>query len=63
MVHFPPLPSRSLWIQERIPGRYSGLVTLFGDPRIDACLQLPEAYRSLPRPSSPLSAKASTVHP
>ena len=25
--------------------------------------QLPEAYRSLPRPSSPLNAKASTVCP
>ena len=25
----------------------------FGNPRIKACLQLPEAFRSLPRPSSP----------
>ena len=33
----------------------------FGNPRINACLRLPEAYRSLPRPSSPSVAKASTV--
>ena len=38
-------------------------VSPFGDPRIKACLRLPEAYRSLPRPSSPHGAKASTVHP
>jgi hypothetical protein len=30
---------------------------------INACVRLPEAYRSLPRPSSPVSAKASTVRP
>ena len=28
-----------------------------------ACVQLPEAYRSLPRPSSSLRAKASTIRP
>ena len=33
----------------------------FGDPRIRACLQLPAAYRSLSRPSSPAHAKASTI--
>ena len=37
------------------------LVSQFGDPRIIACSQLPEAYRSVPRPSSALIAKASTV--
>jgi hypothetical protein len=31
-------------------------VSPFGNPRIKACLQLPEAYRSLPRPSSPARA-------
>ncbi len=35
----------------------------FGNQRIDACLQLPVAYRSKPRPSSPLSALASAVRP
>ena len=29
----------------------------------NACVRLTEAYRSLPRPSSPVSAKASTVRP
>ena len=35
-------------------------VAPFGHLRIKVCLQLPEAYRSLPRPSSPISAKSST---
>jgi hypothetical protein len=38
-------------------------VAPFGNPGITACLQLPQAYRSLPRPSSPSCAKASTVRP
>ena len=36
-------------------------VSPFGNLRINACLQLPVAYRSLPRPSSPSHAKASTM--
>ena len=35
----------------------------FGNLRIKVCLPLPEAYRSLPRPSSPDGAKASVVRP
>jgi hypothetical protein len=38
-------------------------VAPFGNPRIIVCLPLPEAYRSLPRPSSPSGAKASIVCP
>ena len=38
-------------------------VAPFGDLRINACLRLPEAYRSLPRPSSPPRAKSSTISP
>ena len=38
-------------------------VSPFGNPRIKACSQLPVAYRSVPRPSSPLAAKASTECP
>ncbi len=34
-----------------------------GNPRIKAPSQLPAAYRSVARPSSPLSAKASTKRP
>ena len=40
-----------------------GRVSPFGNPRIKACSQLPVAYRSVPRPSSPLGAKASTKCP
>ena len=36
-------------------------VAPFGHPGITACVRLPRAYRSLPRPSSPSRAKASTV--
>jgi hypothetical protein len=38
-------------------------VSPFGNLRINVRSQLPEAYRSVPRPSSPLSAKASTECP
>jgi hypothetical protein len=43
--------------------RSLGWVAPFGDPRINDCSHLPAAYRSVPRPSSPLSAKASTRCP
>ena len=33
-------------------------VSLFGHPRIKACLPLPEDFRSLLRPSSSVDAKA-----
>ena len=38
-------------------------VSPFGDPRIKGCSPLPTAYRRVPRPSSPLIAKASTKRP
>jgi hypothetical protein len=38
-------------------------VAPFGDPWIKARSRLPMAYRSVPRPSSPLAAKASTKRP
>ena len=40
-----------------------GWVAPFGNPGINDCSHLPRAYRSVPRPSSPLSAKASTRCP
>ena len=40
-----------------------GGVAPFGNPRIKACSRLPRAFRSVPRPSSPLGAKASTRCP
>ena len=63
MVHFPRFASSALCIQAEITGHDSSGVAPFGNPRIKACLPLPEAYRCLPRPSSPLCAKASTVNP
>ena len=38
-------------------------VSPFGNRRVKVCSQLTDAYRSVPRPSSPLSAKASTECP
>lgn len=63
MVHFPRLPSLTLWIQVRILPHEREWVAPFGDPRVKACLRLTGAFRSLPRPSSTLSAKAFTVRP
>ena len=40
-----------------------GGVAPFGYPRINACSRLPMAFRSVPRPSSPPGAKASTECP
>ena len=45
----------------RIP--VAGWVAPFGDPGINDRSHLPRAFRSVPRPSSPLSAKASTRCP
>ncbi len=63
MVHFPRLPSLTLWIQVRILAHEREWVAPFGNPRIKACLRLTGAYRSLPRPSSTPVAKAFTVRP
>ena len=38
-------------------------VVPFGYVRIKSCLQIPAPFRSLPRPSSPPEAKASSVRP
>ena len=38
-------------------------VSPFGHPGIKGCSRLPRAYRRVPRPSSPLAAKASTKRP
>ena len=63
MVHFPALSSTRLCIQRGIPRHDSRWVAPFGHPRVEACLQLTGAFRSLPRPSSTSGAKAFTVHP
>ena len=56
-----PRASTGLCIQP-IPRYYPGGFP-FGNRRVKACLRLTDAYRSLPRPSSPLGTKAFTVRP
>ena len=63
MFQFSPLAPRCLWIQQRVTRHDSRRVSPFGHPRINAYVRLPEAFRSLSRPSSPVRAKASTVRP
>ena len=61
MFQFPGCPSLRLWIHLRMTGHYSRRVSPFGYPRFVACLRLPVAFRSLPRPSSAYGALASTL--
>ena len=63
MVQFPRSCLTYLWIQYVIHIITDVWVTPFGHPRITGCLLLTEDFRSLPRPSSPDSAKASTMDP
>ena len=60
-VSVPQVRLQPLCIQNLIPSK--GLVSPFGHPRINDRSHLPAAFRSVPRPSSPLSAKASTERP
>ena len=50
MFHFPSLSPSNLYIQLEALEHYFKQVIPFGNPRINDCLHLPEAYRSLPRP-------------
>ena len=61
MFHFPGCPPTRLWIHLVVTGHYPSRVPPFGNPRINAYLRLPLAYRSLSRPSSAISAMASTL--
>ena len=58
MFHFPRYRSVFLCIQSTVTRHYASWVAPFGNLRIKVCVPLPEAYRSLPRPSSPADAKA-----
>ena len=60
MFQFPGFASTTYVFSCRYP---EGWVAPFGYPRINACSRLPVAFRSVPRPSSPPSAKASTECP
>ena len=61
MFQFTPFPSLRLFIHLRIPVHYYRWVPPFGNLRISGYLLLPAAYRSLSRPSSAPSAKASAL--
>jgi hypothetical protein len=63
MFQFSPLASRELYIHPRDDAVLPHRVAPFGDLRIKACVQLTGDYRSLPRPSSPIGAKASAIRP
>ena len=63
MFQFTPLASSRLWIQRWMTGYDPCRVSPFGHRRITGCVLLPDAYRSLPRPSSPVRAKAFPVRP
>jgi hypothetical protein len=57
------LPSPIKGLRKKTMEHYLHQVTPFGNLRIKAHVPLPEAYRSLSRPSSPVGTKASTVCP
>ena len=57
------VPLLHLWIQYRIHGHDSMWIAPFGYLRINVCLRLPVAFRSLPRPSSAPDAKAFALRP
>ena len=57
------LPGRSYFVRSGMHDDEIMRVTPFGNHRVNACLRLSDAYRSLPRPSSPVGAKAFTMRP
>ena len=63
MFQFAGLPPPGLFDSTRGELDFSSRVSPFGHLRIDVCSRLPGAFRSLPRPSSALGAKASTPCP
>ena len=63
MFQFPRLPLPALCVQTGVTGNDSRRVYPFGDLRVESLVRLTAAYRSLTRPSSASSAKASTVCP
>ena len=59
----PRLASPDYEFIRTITSNNTGWVDPFGNPRINACLRLPVAYRNLLRPSSPPGTKAFTISP
>ena len=62
-VSVPRVPLAWLCIHHTILRHYSKWVPSFGNLGITVYVQLPQAYRSLSRPSSAPSAKAFALHP
>ena len=60
-VSVPQVPHAQLFDSLYVPWFFTMGVSSFGNPRIEAYLQLPVAYRSLSRPSSAPDAKAFTL--
>ena len=61
MFQFTGFPPSALCVQAAVARHYPYCVSTFGHLRIYACVQLPAAFRSLPRPSSAPGAKASSI--
>ena len=61
MFQFPSFPSHNLWIQLWMTIHYYSRVSPFGYLRVDGYVLLTAAFRSLSRPSSASSAKASAL--
>ena len=59
----PGIALKPYFIQTPVTPHYQGRVSPLGHPRIRASLPLPEAFRSLARPSSPSGTKAFTMRP
>ena len=61
MVQFPGFAPRRYSFHHGVPAHDDRPVPRFGHPWLSACVRLPRAFRSSPRPSSPQRAEASTV--
>ncbi len=63
MFQFPEFALLTYGFSQQSMASTAMRVTPLGNPRIKRCLLFPEAYRSLPRPSSLPGAKASALRP
>ncbi len=63
MFQFSSFPPRRLWIQRRVISVHEIGFPHSDTPGYSACTRLPGAFRSVPRPSSALGTKASSVRP
>ena len=60
MFQFPWFPPSGLCVHPAVT-HLVGRVSPFGHRRFEACTRLPDAFRSVPRPSSALVTQASPV--